>query len=115
MFHDADRQVRADTEKHEKAPLPPEWVDQYDEYKPVEELSIGKEVQSISWRRPLQDSSHINPLLHPVFTRLGQWIGEIHEEKTRVDANVIVPNCPDGVDIRAVVAADCGILRWEDL
>ena len=115
LLYHMERQSTANTKKHKECPLPPKWIDGNAEHEPVDEFRIGEEVESFRRRSPLNGSSHIDPLLHPVLMRPSERIDEEHEEETSVDTNVIVSDCADGVDIGAIVRADGHVLGWEYL
>ena len=58
---------------------------------------------------------HINPFLYPVFRGSRERIDEEHEEQARVNADMIVADGADSIDIGAVNTADGGEGGWEYL
>ena len=82
------RKSAADAEEDKRRPFPSEWVDGHAKDKPVDELRVGKKVESSSRRSGLEESSHVNPFLHPVFLGTSQRIDQEDEEQTSVYADM---------------------------
>lgn len=109
------RQRASDTEKNKESPLPPERTNEDQKHKPEDQLRVGEEVKGARRRELFQEAGEVDPGLHPSLARPRQGIGQEHEQKARVDANVHVTDCPNSVHVRAIVRAEVGVLGWEDL
>jgi len=46
-----------------------------------------------------EESGHVNPFLHPEFAGACEGVDEEHEEEAGVDADVVVADSADGIDI----------------
>lgn len=115
FLHNLPRQRSTDPHEHKRRPLPPEGINHDHEDKPVNQLSISKELERSTRRSLLDEPCEINPELHQSLIRSRQRINEKHEQETRVDADMVVPNRADGVHVRAVVGADIHVPWREDL
>lgn len=115
LFHHPLRQSGTNAHKDERGPLPAERVDDNDENEPVHKFRVREEFERTRRRSLLHESSKINPQLHQTLVGPAQWVHEEHEQEARVDADVVVADGADGVDIRAVVGTDVHVARREDL
>lgn len=61
-------------------------------------------------RLRLDPPRHVDPALHPRLVRARQRVHQEHQQQARVDADVVVADGADGVDVGAVVRADTDLL-----
>ena len=72
--------------------------------------SEGRGRRTATGRFRLQPARHVDPAHHPGLARARQRIHQEHQQQARVDADVVVTDGADGVDVRAVVRADADLL-----
>jgi hypothetical protein len=99
MPHDLLRQRRSNTHQDEQRPLPAERIDHNHKHKPIDQLCVSEELKSTRGSPLLDEPRKINPELHRPLIRPRQWIHEKHEQEARVDANMVVADGADGVDV----------------
>ena len=88
--HNLQRQRTAHTEEDEECPLPPERIDHDAEDEPVDQLGVSEEVEGSGRRTTLDELGHVDPPLHPNWSRPRERIDEEHEKQARVDPNVVL-------------------------
>jgi hypothetical protein len=100
--HDPPRHSLPNAHKGEKRPFPPERVNRDAEHKPPDQLQVREEIKCRRRRSRFQEACHVDPALHPEGPGAREGVHEEHQEDARVDADVPVTDCADGVDVGAV-------------
>ena len=108
--HNRLRQTHANPTKHKKRPLPPKRINHNHKNKPIQQFRVREELERAPGRSLLDEAREVDPEFHQAFVGLGEGVDEEHEEEAGVDADVVVPDCADGVDVGAVVCADAFVL-----
>lgn len=83
------------------------------EEEPPQQFAIGEEVEGTSRGTSFEPPGHIDPELHPIRRRSGEWVEEEHEQDTGVDADVEVSHSPNAANVGAVVGTD-GFMLWRE-
>lgn len=82
------RQAAPDAKEHKRCPLPAKWIDDHAKDEPIDELRVCEKVKR-SHRRPrLEQSGHVNPLLHPVLPRSCERVYQEDKQEPGVDADM---------------------------
>ena len=88
--HNLQRQRTAHTAEDEERPLPPERIDDDAEDEPVDQFGVGEEVEGSGRGATLEELGHVDPPLHPLWSRPRERVDEEHEEEARVDSDVVL-------------------------
>ena len=111
LLHNTQWQSVSNAEKDKQRPLESKEVNHDDENKPVNEFRVRKEIEGFSRSQLLEKAGHINPFLHPICAWSREWIDREHQKQSCVDANTIITNGANRIDVRAVIGANTGIIR----
>jgi len=77
-INNPSRKTVSNTEEHKERPLPPERVDYNAEREPPDQFQVREEVKGSGRRELLQRARHIDPALHPEWTRARKRVREEH-------------------------------------
>lgn len=109
------RKTRTNPSQYEERPLPPERIDDDDEYEPVDQFGISEKLKGTRRCETFDPASEVDPSLHKSFVRSRERIDEEHDQESSVYADMIIAHCADGIDICAVIRANIHVLGREDL
>lgn len=85
--------------KHKRRPLPAKRIDHDTKHKPIDQLRVGEEIKGTGGGVGFQKGGHVNPFLHPKFAGAREGVDEEHEEEAGVDADMVVADGTDGVNV----------------